>query len=244
MHKLEVIGFTIESCLAAQKAGAHRIELCDGPGEGGTTPSYGFIKAAREKLTIDLFVMIRPRGGDFLYNDLEFEMMKSDVLLCKQLGCDGIVTGILTRDGKIDIPRNKELLQLAAPLRATFHRAFDRVANPAEALEDIIDLGFERVLTSGGVPKALDGAQNLAKLIMQSDGRIIIMPGSGVNASNILELANSTGAIEFHSSASSPQESRMDYINEDMSENLTTVIANESNIENMISELKKLQYKF
>lgn len=123
MHKLEIIGFTIESCVAAQKAGANRIELCDGPGEGGTTPSYGFIKTAREKLSIDLFVMIRPRGGDFLYSEDEFEMMKSDVLLCKQLGCDGIVTGILTSDGKVDIERNKELIELASPLKATFHRA-------------------------------------------------------------------------------------------------------------------------
>ena len=109
--------------------------------------------------------MIRPRGGDFLYSTDEFEIMKSDVLLCKQLGCDGIVTGILTREGKVDIERNKELVELAAPLKATFHRAFDRVSDPSEALEDVINIGFERVLTSGGVPKAMDGAQNLAKLI-------------------------------------------------------------------------------
>lgn len=240
MHKLEIIGFTIESCIAAQKGGANRIELCDGPGEGGTTPSYGFIKAAREKLSINLFVMIRPRGGDFLYSDDEFEMMKSDVLLCKQLGCDGIVTGILTREGKVDIERNTELVKLAAPLKATFHRAFDRVSNLSEALEDIIDIGFERILTSGGVPKATDGAQNLSRLINQAAGRISIMPGSGVNASNIFSLAKTTKAIEFHSSASLPLESGMDYINEEMNENLMTVIADEKSVKEMVKELKKL----
>ncbi len=240
MHKLEIIGFTIESCVAAQNAGANRIELCDGPGEGGTTPSYGFIKTAREKLSIDLFVMIRPRGGDFLYSEDEFEMMKSDVLLCKQLGCDGIVTGILTRDGKVDIERNKELVELAAPLKATFHRAFDRVSNPSEALEDVIDIGFERILTSGGVPKAMDGAQNLAKLITQAAGRISIMPGSGVNASNILSLAKITNAIEFHSSASLSLESGMDYINENMNENLSTVLADEKSVREMVRALKKM----
>ncbi len=240
MHKLEIIGFTIESCIAAQKGGANRIELCDGPGEGGTTPSYGFIKTAREKLSIDLFVMIRPRGGDFYYSEDEFEMMKSDILLCKQLGCDGIVTGILTRDGKVDIDRNKELVQLANPLKATFHRAFDRVADFSEALEDIIDIGFERILTSGGVPKATDGAQKLADLINQAGGRISIMPGSRVNASNILSLAKTTRAIEFHSSASRPLKSSMEFINEDMNENLTTVIADEENVRAMVKELRKL----
>lgn len=240
MHKLEIIGFTIEGCLAAQKAGANRIELCGGPGEGGTTPSYGFIKVAREKLSIDLYVMIRPRGGDFLYSDDEFEIMKSDVLLCKQLGCDGVVTGILTRDGKIDIKRNKELVTLASPLKATFHRAFDRVSNPAEALEDVIISGFERILTSGGVPRAIDGAKNLANLITQAAGRISIMPGSGVNASNIISLAKTTKAIEFHSSASRTLQSRMDFINEDMDENLSTVSADERSIQEMVAALKKI----
>ncbi|HJY21936.1 MAG TPA: copper homeostasis protein CutC, partial [Hanamia sp.] len=122
-HKLEIIGFNIESCMAAQDAGADRIELCASPGEGGTTPSYAFIKEARKKLNIDLYVMIRPRGGDFLYTNEEFEIMKNDVMACKQLGCDGIVTGILMEDGKVDKERCKELLEYAYPLEATFHRA-------------------------------------------------------------------------------------------------------------------------
>ncbi len=200
-NKLEIIGFNIESCLAAQEAGADRIELCASPGEGGTTPSYGFIKSAREKLQIDLYVMIRPRGGDFLYSDEDFEMMKLDAEFCKKSGCDGIVTGILTADGKVDKKRCKELIDLAYPLEATFHRAFDRVENPFEALEDIIGLGFERILTSGLKPKAIENTGLLAELINKAGGRIIIMPGSGINAENIISIAETTGAKEFHSSA-------------------------------------------
>src|SRR6185437_9496957 len=182
--KLEIIGFNIESCVAAQKAGANRIELCAGPGEGGVTPSYAFIKTAREKLHIDLYVMIRPREGDFLFSNEEFDMMKTDVSICKELGCNGIVTGILTSDGKVDKERCKQLIELAYPMEATFHRAFDRVADPFEALEDIIELGFERILTSGLKPKAIDALELLSQLIKQSDERIIIMPGSGVTAEN------------------------------------------------------------
>src|SRR6187402_2601217 len=125
-HTLEVIGFNIESCIIAQSAGAQRIELCDNPGDGGTTPSYGFIKAARNKLSIELFPIIRPRGGDFLYSDDDFEIMKKDVLICKKAGCDGIVTGILKTDGTVDISRCTQLVEMAYPLGITFHRAFDR----------------------------------------------------------------------------------------------------------------------
>ena len=177
MHfKLEVIGFNIESCVAAQEAGANRIELCASPGEGGTTPSYAFIKAAREKLSIGLYAMIRPRGGDFLYSDDDFEIMKKDVILCKQAGCNGIVTGVLTKDGKVDAKRCSELIELAYPLEATFHRAFDRVKDPAAELETIISLGFERILTSGLRPKAIEAVDLLSQLIKQADERIIIMP--------------------------------------------------------------------
>ena len=135
---LEVIGFSIEGCIIAQRAGANRIELCDNPNDGGTTPSYGFIKAAREKLHIDLYSIIRPRGGDFIYNDDEFEIMKTDIELCKNLGCDGVVIGAITRIGKVDKKKCSELLEVAYPLRVTFHRAFDRCKDPFKALEDII----------------------------------------------------------------------------------------------------------
>jgi copper homeostasis protein len=238
MHfKLEVIGFNIESCILAQAAGARRIELCDNPGEGGTTPSYGFIKAAREKLQIDLFPIIRPRGGDFFYSDAEFEVMKADVKTCKELGCDGVVIGILHADGSVDKERCAVLTQMAYPMGVTFHRAFDRVNNAAQALEDVIEIGCERILTSGLVPNALDGAETLAALIKQADERIIIMPGSGVRADNIVELAQKTGAIEFHTSARMNMNSKMGYTNEAMKESLKSVSVDEAEVKEIIFSL-------
>jgi copper homeostasis protein len=200
-YKLEVIGFTIEGCMIAQKAGAHRIELCDNPADGGTTASYGFVKAAREKLQIELFPIIRPRGGDFFYSEDEFTIIKNDVRVCKELGCDGIVIGILTKDGKVDKLKCSLLVEYAYPLGVTFHRAFDRTVDPFEALEDIIDIGCERILTSGQMPTAFEGAELIKQLIEKADDRIIIMPGSGVRADNIIEIAEATGAVEFHTSA-------------------------------------------
>ena len=238
--KLEVIGFNIESCILAQAAGAHRIELCDNPGEGGTTPSYGFIKAARERLQIDLFPIIRPRGGDFLYSDAEFELMRTDVQVCKELGCDGVVIGILNADGTVDTKRCKELIALAYPLGVTFHRAFDRVNDAAKALEDIIDMGCERILTSGLQPTAFEAAEKIAALIRQADQRIIIMPGSGVRADNIIELAKKTGAVEFHTSARMNIASSMTYINEGMKENLRSVSLDETEVKKIIVHLTSL----
>ena len=240
--KLEIIGFNIVSCIAAQNAGANRIELCAGPGEGGTTPSYGFIKAARGKLKIDLYVMIRPRGGDFLYTNEEFETMKADVAVCKELGCDGIVFGILTKDGKVDKIRCKEIIDLAYPLEATFHRAFDRVADPFEALEDVIELGFERILTSGLKPKAEDGRQTIFELISKADDRIIIMPGSGITSENIISIAESTGAKELHSSASFFEKSKMEYQNHLMNE-LEHVTVSSNAVKEMAGLLKEYQLK-
>jgi copper homeostasis protein len=238
--KLEVIGFNIESCIIAQAAGAHRIELCDNPGEGGTTPSYGFIKTARENLQIELYPIIRPRGGDFLYSDTEFEVMKTDVKICKELGCDGVVIGILNANGTVDKKRCQELVELAYPLGVTFHRAFDRVKDASQALEDIIEIGCERILTSGLVPAALDGAETLAELIKQADERIIIMPGSGVRSDNILELAKRTGAVEFHTSARMNIDSKMNYKNEAMKESLKSVSADVDEIKSIIANLKSL----
>ena len=239
--KLEVIGFNIESCIAAQEGGANRIELCSGPGEGGTTPSYAFIKAAREKLHIDLYVMIRPRGGDFLYSDEEFEIMKNDIAVCKQLSCDGIVTGILTTDGKVDVKRNRELIELAYPMQATFHRAFDRVANPAEALETLIELGFERILTSGLRPRGVEGIEMLSQLVKQANERIIIMPGSGVNSENIIFIAKGSGVKELHSSAGIYAKSKMEFQNPDMNESLDHFTVDKEEVKKMIELLKDFQ---
>jgi copper homeostasis protein len=237
---LETIAFNIDSCTKAQTAGAHRVELCDNPAEGGTTPSYGFIKAAREKLYIQLYPIIRPRGGDFLYSNDEFEIMKADVKICKDLGCDGVVIGMLNEDAAIDKVRAGQLVNLAYPMGVTFHRAFDRVVNMEQALEDIIDIGCERILTSGLYPTAAEGASNLKKLIVQANERIIIMPGSGVRASNIVEIANNTGAVEFHSSARKMVSSNMEFFNDTMKENLQTVDVDVEEIAQMLEQLTSL----
>ena len=236
--KLEIIGFNIESCIVAQEGGASRIELCDNQPEGGTTPSYGFIKAARKKLFIELYVMIRPRGGDFFYSDDEFEIMKADMEMCKQCGCDGIVMGLLKKDGNVDKKRCHELVDLAYPLGVTFHRAFDGAKDPFGALEDIIETGCERILTSGQQPKAVDGAGIIKELISRADDRIIIMPGSGVNAENITFLVENTGAKEFHSSAAIYTESAMSYTNPSMNESLKHVTADKEEIIKMVTLLK------
>ena len=236
-YTLETIAFNIDSCRLAQDAGADRIELCNNPRDGGTTPSYGFIKAARQVLTIDLFPIIRLRGGDFLYTDEEFEIMKADIKVCKDVGCDGVVFGILNEDATIDKIRCKMLVQLAYPMSVTFHRAFDRVTEPSQALEDVIECGFERILTSGFHPTAMEGVDNLKKLIQVADERIIIMPGSGVRASNIGELAQKTAAVEFHSSARKLVESKMKVLNTSMNENLQSVTVDEGEIKNMVKIL-------
>ncbi len=235
--KLEVIGFTIEACIQAQAAGVHRIELCDNVGEGGTTPSYGFIKAAREKLNIDLFPMIRPRGGDFLYSDEEFEIMKTDIKLCKQLGCDGVVFGMLNADGTIDKKRMSTLIELAYPLGVTIHRAFDRTADACQALEDVIEIGCERILTSGQKPNVMDGTELIVKLIQQAGERIIIMPGSGLKSTNVAELATKTGATEFHTSARMNVDSKMNYTNNEMKESLKSVSVDEDEVKQIIKLL-------
>ena len=239
-YTLEVIAFTIESVLLAQQSGAHRIELCDNPAEGGTTPGYGMIKTAREKTSLLLYPIIRPRGGDFLYSDEAFEIMKRDVLLCKELGCDGLVIGLLQPDGSIDKKRTTALVEAAYPLGVTFHRAFDRVANPFEALEDIIATGCERILTSGLKPTAAEGAETIAQLVRQANDRIIIMPGSGVRSENIVALATQTGATEFHSSARKTADSKMEYFNTSMDENLQTAELDTVEVKKMIAALQGL----
>ena len=240
MYTLEVIAFTIESVLLAQQSGAHRIELCDNPADGGTTAGYGMIKTAREKTSLLLYPIIRPRGGDFLYSNEEFEIMKRDVLLCKELGCDGVVIGLLQSDGSVDKTRTAALAEAAYPLGVTFHRAFDRVANPFEALEDVIACGCERILTSGLKPTAAEGAETLAQLVRQANDRIIIMPGSGVRAENIVALARQTGAIEFHSSARKIAASKMEYLNNSMNENLQTTELDTAEVRGMIEALQIL----
>lgn len=213
---LEVCANSVTSALAAQSGGAYRVELCENLYEGGTTPSHGEIMLARKLLHIKLYVLIRPRGGDFLYTDLEYDVMLADVNYCIQAGCDGIVIGMLNADGTVDKERCGKLVEKASQMGVgvTFHRAFDVCADMDRALEDIIEIGCERLLTSGGKTTAMEGASNIARLIKQAGGRIAIMPGSGVDEKNAADLVFFTGAKEIHSSARKRTESKMTYQND------------------------------
>jgi copper homeostasis protein len=211
--KLEVCVDSLESAIAAQKGGADRIELCDNLFEGGTTPSAGMIEIARKNLELGIQVIIRPRGGDFLYSDLEFEAMKKDIELAKILKADGVVIGILKPDATIDIERSGELVELALPLNVTFHRAFDMTPDPYKALEDVINTGADRLLTSGQLNEAPDGAKLIAELVRLAGSRIIIMPGAGINKDNIHDMINITNAFEYHLTGSEGKESKMLYRN-------------------------------
>ncbi len=213
MYKVEICTNSVTSCVEAQRGGAYRVELCAAIPEGGTTPSYGEIALARELLDIKLNVIIRPRAGDFLYSDWEHKAMLKDIEMCRQLGVDGVVFGCLTADGEVDMERNRELMEAAKGMSTTFHRAFDMCKDPLESLEKIISLGFDRILTSGGEPKAEQGIDLLKKLVEKAGDHIIIMPGSGVTEDNIHKIAQETGAKEFHFSARLPVESKMKYRN-------------------------------
>jgi len=197
---------------SAVEGGTDRVELCANLAEGGTTPSYAHIKKCRETFDIALFPIIRPRGGDFLYTKDEFEIMKNDIKLCKELGCEGIVIGLLNMDGTIDMTRTSELIELAYPLEVTFHRAFDRCKDPFAALEELIEIGCQRILTSGQKPTVSEGVDLIAELNKKADDRIIILPGSGVRKDNIKMLAEKTGCIEFHSSLRGKAKSPMQFI--------------------------------
>lgn len=215
---LEVCANSVQSAINAQIAGAKRIELCENLFIGGTTPSYGCIKTTREKVDIAINVLIRPRIGDFLYSDIEFEQIKNDILVAKQLGVNGIVCGILLANGEVDTERTAELVELSKPLTFTFHRAFDFTPDPNKALEDIIKTGATHILTSGQKNKAADSVDLLCELIKKAANRITIMPGSGINADTIKRIVN-TGANEFHMSGVKDVESKMAYRKENLTLN-------------------------
>ena len=206
---------SVESCIRAQEGGADRVELCSALMEGGLTPSHGMIAGARKALAYaQLFVIIRPRGGDFCYSDCEFQIMEQDVATAKELGADGAVFGILRPDGSVDVERTSQLVNLARPMQVTFHRAFDMARDPFEALEDIISMGIERILTSGQEASCLEGADLLAELVKRAGDRIIIMPGGGVRERNIKKIRSLTGAKEYHFTAFEAAESQMQYRNQ------------------------------
>lgn len=215
MRIIEICANSAQSCVEAEAGGAKRVELCAGIPEGGTTPSYGEIRMA-QRLTskIDINVIIRPRGGDFLYTEAEIGSMLLDIELCKQLGVHGVVFGCLTKEGDIDLPLMRRLIETAAPLSVTCHRAFDVCRDPFRAMEELIDLGCDRILTSGQQSDAVKGIPMIKQLVKRADDRIIIMPGCGVREENIALIEQETGAKEFHTSARSVLYSRMEYRNE------------------------------
>lgn len=212
----EVVVYNIDSALRAQEGGADRLELCDNPSEGGTTPSFGMIEQVRQNVSIDLYVMLRPRGGDFCYNNYEFHIMKRDLSQCQRLSVDGLVFGILKEDGTMNKQRCKELIAMARPLKVTCHRAFDMTRDPFEALEDCIEIGFDRILTSGQQAKAIDGAGLIAELVKKANGRISIMAGSGVNKDTVTEIVKRSLVKEIHFSATSFRDSTMQFRNENI----------------------------
>jgi copper homeostasis protein len=211
--QLEIAANALGSALAAQAGGADRVELCENLGEGGCTPSYGTLALVRERLRIGLHVLIRPRAGDFLYTPDELAVMRRDVELCARLGADGVVIGALDADGDVDLAACRALVAAAAGLEVTFHRAFDAARDPARALEDIIALGCARVLSSGAAASALAGADALSAHVAQAAGRIQIMAGAGITASNLVDVARRTGADALHASAKYTQRSAMRHRN-------------------------------
>ncbi len=214
--KIEICAYSLESCLNAQQAGAARVELCGGLGEGGTTPSAGMIAAVRENIQIDLYVMIRPRGGDFVYDESEMEVMRRDIDIAKSLGANGVVLGVLLPSGEVDVARTRELVQYARPLGVTFHRAFDLTPDPLTALEAVISTGAERILTSGQKPAAPQATTLLAKLVQQTAGRIEIMAGGGVSAASALSLA-AVGVDALHLTGKAFRPGRQTYFPTDIS---------------------------
>lgn len=198
--EIEICCGSIQSAANAKAGGAVRIELCQGLVEGGTTPSPATINYAVKELGLKVFVLVRPRGGDFCYNELEIKTMEQDVEFCKQAGVAGIVVGFLHPDGSIDTELTRRFVKLAAPLPVTFHRAFDRCTDPLRALEEVIDCGCARILTSGCKPTAMEGADVLQQLVQQANRRIKILTGSGVTPENVAELRQKTGAPEIHGS--------------------------------------------
>lgn len=213
---VEICVDSVESAVAAQTGGADRVELCDNLLEGGTTPSFGAIEVARELLDIKLHVIIRPRGGDFLYSATEFEIMKRDIAAAKQLGVDGVVIGILDRDGNIDLNRTNELTELARPMSVTFHRAFDVCRDPIKAVDELAEIGVDRILTSGQEASAVEGIDMLAELVTHAANRITIIACGNLNGRNIKKIIDATGVSEVHFTAFGDVASEMRHRNDNV----------------------------
>lgn len=233
----EVCAFNIQSAIIAQNAGAARVELCDNPVEGGTTPSYGAIEETRQKIDIDLYPIIRPRANNYYYNEEEFSIMRRDILKCRELDCDGISVGIQTITGEIDTERLQRIVEWAGPMGVTCNRVFDCAPDPFKALEDIIFCGCERVLTSGLRTAAPDAAELLKKLVEAAGDRLIIMPGAGIKSSNIRKLAEVSGATQFHGSARKIANNPVTFINKEVNDYGHVYITDENEVREIIAQL-------
>lgn len=233
----EVCAFNIQSAVIAQNAGAARVELCDNPVEGGTTPSYGAIEETRQKIDIDLYPIIRPRANNYYYNDEEFSIMRRDILKCRDLDCDGISVGVQTITGEIDIERLQRIVEWAGPMGVTCNRVFDCAPDPFKALEDIIFCGCERVLTSGLRTAAPDASELLKKLVEAAGDRLIIMPGAGIKSSNVRKLAEVSGATQFHGSARKIADNPVTFINKEVNDYGHVYITDENEVREIIAQL-------
>ena len=235
---LEVCAFTVQSCIIAERAGAARVELCDNPIEGGTTPSYGTIRQARERISIRLYPIIRPRSGNYFYDEEEYAIIKNEIAICKDLGCDGISVGAAKINAEIDTERLKRIVEWAYPMGVTCNRVFDGTPDPFKALEDIIRCGCERVLTSGQKTAAPDAGELLGKLVEQAGDRIVIMPGAGIKSSNLAQLKKESGAKEFHASARKTAPNPLTYINTQISDYGAVYIADEEEVRRLVKALR------
>ncbi len=238
-YNLEVCSFTIQSSIIAEEEGAARIELCDNPLEGGTTPSYGTIKNVREKVSIQLFPIIRPRSLDYFYDDDEWQIVIDDIMMCKKLGCNGVSAGAQKVTGEIDSDRMKHIVETAYPMEVTCNRAFDAVPDPFDALEVLINAGCRRVLTSGLAETAPEGAGLLKQLVNQAGDRISIMPGAGVRSNNIIKLIKDTGAQEYHTSARIAASSNMEFSNPIVTDAGNMYVADRQELARIISLFNK-----
>lgn len=239
IHRIfEVCAFNIQSAIIAERAGAARVELCDNPVEGGTTPSYGTIIETREKITIDLYPIIRPRSGNYFYNEEEYAIIKRDIMICRDLGCDGISVGTQKINGEIDTEKLKRIVEWAGPMGVTCNRAFDCAPDPFKALEDIISCGCERILTSGQKSAAPDAGGLLGKLVQASGDRIIIMPGAGIKSTNISKLIRESNAKEYHGSARKVAANPVTFINKEVSDYGNVYITDEQEVREIIVQLK------
>jgi copper homeostasis protein len=234
---LEVCAFNVHSCLVAQRAGAARVELCDNPVEGGTTPSYGTVRRARERIGIRLYPIIRPRSGNYYYDDDEWDIIRQDIAACKDLGCDGISVGAATIDAAIDTERMQRIVAWAYPMGVTCNRVFDGTPDLVQALEDLILCGCERVLTSGGRSSAPDAGAMLARLVQQAGDRICVMPGAGITSSNLAQLRRACGAREYHASARTIAPNPLRYVNTEVRDYGQVYVADEAEVRRMVAIL-------